>query len=77
MFGIIRLGSNLGLGLCFYSRLWVVLFFFCGGELIVGWNNPLPIGQAPGVALGGPEPCLRQGWKKVYPVAGPVWGHSP
>jgi len=42
----------------------------------VGWNNPLPIGQAQGVALGESEPCLGQGWKKVYPVAGPVRGQS-
>ena len=43
---------------------------------MVGWNNPLPIGQAKGVALGESEPRLGQGWKNVYPVAGPVRGHS-
>jgi len=43
---------------------------------MVGWNNPLPIGQAQGVALGESEPRLGQGWKNVYPVAGPVRGHS-
>ena len=43
---------------------------------IVGWNNPLLIGQARGVAPSKSGPCLRPGWKKVYPVAGPVRGQS-
>ena len=57
---IIPASSNLGSGLCFYSRLWVVLFFFVGVSLL---------SIVPGVALGEPEPRLGQGWKKVYPVA--------
>jgi len=42
----------------------------------VGWNNLLPIGQAQGAASGESEKRPGQGWKIVYPVAGPGRGHS-
>ena len=42
----------------------------------MGWNNPLPIGQAQGAAPSESESRLGQAQKIVCPVAGPVRGHS-
>ena len=56
---------------------WAPVFVNCSYLVyIVGWYNPLPIGQAKGAASGESELHLGHARIIVFPVAGPARGHS-
>jgi len=75
---ITTVGKTVQAGSCVYPRLrsFSSSWSFSTSSKMVGWNNPLPIEQAQEVELRKQGPRLGGLRKKVYPVAGPLRGHS-